>query len=159
MKGNVIIVDTPGIGDVNQEEVAKLMMDYIPKALAFVFVLNVANAGGIQQDRVFNCLSNSNFTSVFIYPLFMEIDSKFSFQITRVIKHVKKSFTTMPCFCPKDVIFVLNKWDVIRREEDKKEFLKITHKNLHELWEEIEDNNIKTLAAVRFFFSERAQCS
>ena len=63
--GNIIIVDTPGIGDRDQESVAKLMMDYIPKALAFVFVLNVANAGGIQQDRVFNCLSNSNFALFF----------------------------------------------------------------------------------------------
>ena len=62
-------MDTPGIGDKDQESVAYLMMDYIPKALAFVFVLNVANAGGIQQDRVFNCLSNSNFTSVFYISL------------------------------------------------------------------------------------------
>ena len=57
----------------------------------------------------------------------------------------------MPCFCPKDVIFVLNKWDMIRKEEDKKEFLDIIKVKLHELWEEIDDNNIKTLAAVRFF--------
>ena len=76
LKGNVLIVDTPGIGDEDQEEVAKLMMDYIPKALTFVFVLNVANAGGIQQDRVFVCLSNSNFQSVFRYPLFMETGFK-----------------------------------------------------------------------------------
>lgn len=86
----------------------------------------------------------------------MEINFKLSFQITRVIKHVRKSFTTMPCFCPKDVIFVLNKWDVISKEQDKKEFLKITQKKLHELWEEIEDNNIKTLAAVMIFYIERA---
>lgn len=52
-KGNVLIVDTPGIGDENQKEVAKLMLNYIPKALAIVFVLNVSNAGGIQEDRVF----------------------------------------------------------------------------------------------------------
>ena len=52
-KGNVLIVDTPGIGDEDQTEVGNLMLDYIPKALAIVFVLNVSNAGGIQQDRVF----------------------------------------------------------------------------------------------------------
>lgn len=28
------------------------MMSYLPNALAFVFVLNVANAGGLQTDRV-----------------------------------------------------------------------------------------------------------
>lgn len=52
MQGNVIIVDTPGIGDKDQEVVAQMMLDYLHKALAIVFVLNVANAGGIQQDRV-----------------------------------------------------------------------------------------------------------
>lgn len=51
-QGNVVIVDTPGIGDQGQKKVAKMMMDYIPNALAFVFVVNVANAGGLQSDRV-----------------------------------------------------------------------------------------------------------
>lgn len=47
-----MIVDTPGIGDEDQEDVAQMMMGYLHKAVAIVFVLNVANAGGIQQDRV-----------------------------------------------------------------------------------------------------------
>lgn len=57
IKGNVIIVDTPGCADredKEQEYVAKKMMSYLPNALAFIFVVNVANAGGIQGDRVFN---------------------------------------------------------------------------------------------------------
>lgn len=54
----------------------------------------------------------------------------------------------MPCFCPKDAIFVLNKFDMIHNEEDRKEFLDMTKENLHKLWEEIDENNIKTLAAV-----------
>lgn len=45
-------MDTPGIGDIDQKEVATRMMDYIPNAVAFVFVINVAAAGGIQKDRV-----------------------------------------------------------------------------------------------------------
>lgn len=49
---NLAIVDTPGIGDIDQQEVAKRMMDYLPNALAFFFVINVAAAGGIQKDRV-----------------------------------------------------------------------------------------------------------
>lgn len=52
-QGNVIIVDTPGIGDEDQEVEARMMLDYIQNALAIVFVLNVSNAGGVQQDRVF----------------------------------------------------------------------------------------------------------
>lgn len=47
-----MIVDTPGFGDRKQKEVAEKMMSYLPNALAFVFVVNVSNAGGIQDDRV-----------------------------------------------------------------------------------------------------------
>lgn len=50
-----MIVDTPGCGDLEQKEVSDMMMSYLPNALAFVFVLNVSNAGGIQDDRVW-CL-------------------------------------------------------------------------------------------------------
>lgn len=53
LKGNVIIVDTPGTGDFGQEQVAKKMRSYLPNALAFVFVVNVPNAGGLQDDRVY----------------------------------------------------------------------------------------------------------
>lgn len=65
-KGNVAIVDTPGIGDIDQKEVATRMMDYLPNAVAFVFVINVAAAGGIQKDRVlsiwcFTLLADINF--------------------------------------------------------------------------------------------------
>lgn len=48
----MIIVDTPGLGDKRQENVAQLMLDYLPNALAIVFVINVQSAGGIQDDRV-----------------------------------------------------------------------------------------------------------
>lgn len=45
-------MDTPGISDEGQEHAAEIMLDYLQHALAVVFVLNVANAGGIQSDRV-----------------------------------------------------------------------------------------------------------
>ena len=48
----MIIVDTPGIGDEDQEQTTKIMMDYLTNAIAVVFVVNVANAGGMQKDRV-----------------------------------------------------------------------------------------------------------
>lgn len=35
-----------------QTEFANLTMEYIPNALAFIFVVNVVNAGGLQDDRV-----------------------------------------------------------------------------------------------------------
>lgn len=45
-------MDTPGFGDKKQENVAQLMLEYLPNALAIVFVINVQSAGGIQDDRV-----------------------------------------------------------------------------------------------------------
>lgn len=50
-----MIVDTPGFEnkeDAKEKDVVDKMMSYLPNALAFVFVLNVANAGGLQTDRV-----------------------------------------------------------------------------------------------------------
>ncbi|XP_078327868.1 uncharacterized protein LOC111109476 isoform X2 [Crassostrea virginica] len=122
LQGNVLIVDTPGIGDKCQEKVAEIMLNYIPKALAIVFVLNVSNAGGIQDDR-----------------------------LTRLIEHVRVSLTKMPCFCPDEAIFVLNKWDTILEEDHRRELIDITKEKLHELWEEIDDNNIFKLAAASSF--------
>lgn len=37
-------------------EVARSMMEYLPNALAFVFVINVPAAGGLQRDRVIHYL-------------------------------------------------------------------------------------------------------
>ena len=67
-------MDTPGIGDEDQEEAAQVMMGYLHKAVAIVFVLNVANAGGIQQDRVFIYLFSSiPFYLIHYYPLFISM--------------------------------------------------------------------------------------
>lgn len=67
-------MDTPGIGDQDQEEVAQMMMGYLHKAVAIVFVLNVANAGGIQQDRVFIYFSSAMpFYLIHYYPLFINM--------------------------------------------------------------------------------------
>lgn len=64
-----MIVDTPGFGDEKEEkenDVEEKMRSYLPNALAFVFVVNVSNAGGLQTDRVlrvktciYNCILSS----------------------------------------------------------------------------------------------------
>lgn len=48
--GNVTIVDTPGIGD--SIELKKMLEKYISKAVAFVIIIDVSRAGGLQRDRV-----------------------------------------------------------------------------------------------------------
>lgn len=52
-QGNVILVDTPGIG--GSGKVTQKLMEYLPNALSFIFVINVASAGGMQSDRVIYC--------------------------------------------------------------------------------------------------------
>lgn len=43
-------MDTPGIGDDN--DLKEMLDSYIPKAVAFVIVIDVSRAGGLQRDRV-----------------------------------------------------------------------------------------------------------
>lgn len=45
-------MDTPGFDDL-EKKVADRVISYLPNALAFVFVVNVPNAGGLLKDRVF----------------------------------------------------------------------------------------------------------
>ena len=45
-----MIIDSPGVGE--SDEMDKMVVQYLPRAFAFVYVINSANAGGIQKDRV-----------------------------------------------------------------------------------------------------------
>ncbi|XP_011414241.3 transmembrane GTPase fzo-1 [Magallana gigas] len=89
--GNVTIVDTPGIGD--SIELKKMLEEYISKAVAFIIVMDVSRAGGLQRDRVLSVLST-----------------------------IELSASDMLCFDLEDTLFVRNKWDCIdagRQTRDK----------------------------------------
>lgn len=120
LQGNVIIVDTPGCGDLEQQEAAEMMMSYLPNALAFIFVVNVSNAGGLQQDRLLRVLSN-----------------------------VRDSMDGMVSFSPKDVVFLLNKWDTISHVdvEGQRAFFEKTKTSLRKVWKEVEDSRIFKISA------------
>lgn len=122
LQGNVIIVDTPGCGDKTQQKVADRMMSYLPNALAFVFVLNVPNSGGIQDDRLIPVLSKVN-----------------------------QSLDKMVSFSPEDVIFLLNKWDTIDHESVQKleNFFEQSKKSLHKNWEKVDDSCIFRISAIK----------
>lgn len=49
-KGNIIIVDTPGIGET--DELDQMLIDFLPSAVSMIFVVNASSAGGIQKGRV-----------------------------------------------------------------------------------------------------------
>jgi len=43
-------VESPGVGESGiMDDIVK---EYLPEAFAFIYVINSANAGGIQKDRV-----------------------------------------------------------------------------------------------------------
>lgn len=44
------IVDTPGIGE--GKDMTNRLFEYLPNAMAFIYVLNSANSGGVQDDKV-----------------------------------------------------------------------------------------------------------
>lgn len=123
LQGNVMIVDTPGFGDEKEEkenDVEEKMRSYLPNALAFVFVVNVSNAGGLQTDR-----------------------------LLRVLSDVRNSIGKMVSFSPKDVIFLLNKWDSIAHEDNEiqEAFLEKTKLNLRKSWKEVDDSCIFMISA------------
>ncbi|XP_052084422.1 uncharacterized protein LOC127721667 [Mytilus californianus] len=82
LKGNVIIVDTPGIGE--NENLDKMLLDFLPHAVSFVFIVNARNAGGIHEDR-----------------------------LTKIMKTIMNNREKMPCFDPREVMFLTNQWDII----------------------------------------------
>lgn len=50
-KENIVIVDTPGIGP-DHPHLTKRLFQYLPNALAFIYIINASNGGGVQSDRV-----------------------------------------------------------------------------------------------------------
>ena len=48
----VVIVDSPGVGE--SDIMDDIVVNYLPNAFAFIYVINSSNAGGVQRDRVSN---------------------------------------------------------------------------------------------------------
>lgn len=44
----VVIIDSPGLGE--SDDMDQVLMNYLPNAFAFMYVINVTNAGGLQKD-------------------------------------------------------------------------------------------------------------
>lgn len=49
-QSDTILVDTPGIG--GSKEVTQRLMEYLPNAVSFIFVIDVSKAGGMQIEKV-----------------------------------------------------------------------------------------------------------
>lgn len=56
-KDRMVIVDSPGVGE--SEIMDDIVVNYLPNAFAFIYVINSGNAGGVQKDRVSSCAEHS----------------------------------------------------------------------------------------------------
>lgn len=90
LKSHTIIIDTPGIG--TSPELTNRLLDFLPNAIAFIYIINSSNAGGLQGDRLLKIFESQN-------------------------DRVKR--TRMQEFDPRTTIFVCNKWDQVPEEEEE----------------------------------------
>ncbi|XP_019633270.1 PREDICTED: uncharacterized protein LOC109476704 isoform X1 [Branchiostoma belcheri] len=88
LKSGVFLVDSPGIGE--SPAMTSVAMDYLSEAFAFIYVINSASAGGVQEDR--------------LQALLQAVNSR-------------KGEDDRPLFSPRSAIFVCNKWDLIPPSE------------------------------------------
>ncbi|CAH1241983.1 SLC15A4 [Branchiostoma lanceolatum] len=81
----IFLVDSPGVG----EQLERITFEYLSEACAFIYVIDTAHAGGVQDDRVL--------------------------KIIRKVTREKPSSG----FHPKSAIFVFNKWDQVPEGEEE----------------------------------------
>ena len=56
-----MIVDSPGVGE--SDIMDEIVLNYLPNAFAFIYVINSSNTGGVQKDRVSKLLILSEMTT------------------------------------------------------------------------------------------------
>ncbi|XP_063419843.1 uncharacterized protein LOC134705000 [Mytilus trossulus] len=91
LQNKIMIVDTPGIGPDN-DILANRLFDYLPSALAFIYIINPTNAGGVQSDRLQRILEE---------------------------QEKRKCMGVKSVFDPRRAIFVCNKWDQMHEDEEQ----------------------------------------
>ncbi|XP_078672960.1 uncharacterized protein LOC144912063 [Branchiostoma floridae x Branchiostoma belcheri] len=123
LQGDIFIVDSPGVGE--NERMTQQVLEYIPQAFAFIYVINSANAGGVQEDRLQKLLKT-------------------------LIE--KKSTKELRAFHPKSSIFIFNKWDQVPKKEEEEVKEKMVEK-LRNCWEGLEPESqvfyLSTIQAAR----------
>ncbi|CAC5378024.1 unnamed protein product [Mytilus coruscus] len=91
LQNKIMIVDTPGISPDN-DILATRLFEYLPSALAFIYIINPTNAGGVQSDRLQRILDE---------------------------QERRKCIGVKSVFDPRRAIFVCNKWDQMHEDEEK----------------------------------------
>ncbi|XP_078692771.1 uncharacterized protein LOC144922644 [Branchiostoma floridae x Branchiostoma belcheri] len=117
LKGGIVIVDSPGIGE--SDDMTKHVISYLPQAFAFIYVINSGSAGGVQEDRLQKLL--------------------------KMISE-KKDGDWLHHFNPEAAIFVCNKWDQVPGKETD-EVKQDTWKKLQRCWPGIKEHQLYYLSA------------
>ena len=68
----------------------KRLMNYLPNAVAFIYVINSSNAGGLQNDRVSIGLTNTVKNSIqsCIYTGMTSIKMPIKYRINNIVKYI-----------------------------------------------------------------------
>ncbi|XP_056002328.1 uncharacterized protein LOC130049149 isoform X3 [Ostrea edulis] len=90
LQNRTVLVDTPGIG--HDHILDDVLLDYLPNASSFIFLVDAANAGGTHEDR-----------------------------LMKIMRVVVEKQEKMPYFNLKDVLFLTNKWDSVESDSDSSE--------------------------------------
>ncbi|CAH3120313.1 unnamed protein product [Pocillopora meandrina] len=88
-KENVMIVDSPGVGE--SDVMSSFVLNYLPRAFCFMYVLCASNAGGIQPDRLGKLLTSA--------------------------QNLRKSANLDLSLSAACTLFVCNKWDLVKNNE------------------------------------------
>lgn len=73
------------------------------------------------------------------------------FQLLRIITELRNSLDEMVSFNPKDVIFLLNKWDTIFHvsKENREKYFEEAKQVIRKSWKEVDDSCIFHTSAVK----------
>ena len=50
LQTGIVIIDSPGVGE--SVEMDEMVIQYLPEAFAFIYVVNSADVGGVRKDSV-----------------------------------------------------------------------------------------------------------
>ncbi|XP_048761133.2 uncharacterized protein LOC125670176 isoform X2 [Ostrea edulis] len=124
LKSGLLIVDSPGIADTG--EMTDIVLDYLIKACAFIYIINSENAGGVAPDRLQYLLK----------------------------KVVEKAFHDEQDYRSTCAVFICNKWDQVPFEERDKVFKDTVRKLCTEStgWPDCKENQIFKLSSREAMF-------
>ncbi|XP_019620827.1 PREDICTED: probable LRR receptor-like serine/threonine-protein kinase At1g06840 [Branchiostoma belcheri] len=110
LKGGSVLVDSPGVGE--NEVMDKMVADYLPKCLAFIYILDSSRAGGVQNDK-----------------------------LVQILKLCADNNTEKENFDPKSAIFICNKWDLVSTREQE-EVKRDTFRKLSQKWPGLKESQM-----------------